>query len=101
MFVGTLVAHNALLISSPICAAAPHLFVAASTVTRNRIRRSLSKGFTAAVRYVSVPVLSLAEPRPMVTIRFLWLTVCHTWVLGPVIPKAAIVAIQGSGLVGS
>lgn len=101
MCAGKLQVHSAMWISSAMSAAAPPFSVATYTPWGTRIWRSQSECFIAGDGYIPTAVLSSAQPRPMVTIYFLRSTVCHTWVLGLVIPEAATVAMLGTGLVES
>lgn len=89
------------MISRAMSAAAPCFSGGAPAACGNRIRGSLSDGFVARVRYIAVNVLSSTVHFLTVTICLFRLTVCHTWVWGPMMFTAAMVAMLGGGLVGS
>lgn len=101
MYVGTLVAHGALLISRAMSAATLCFSTAISAARGKRIRSSLSEGFMAKVRYVVSFVLFCAHSRLTVTVCFLQLTVCYTYISRLVMDETAMVAMLGLGLIWS
>lgn len=81
-------------------AATPRFSGVATATGEERICRWLSEGFMVWVGYIAAAVFSCAVPLSTMTICFLRLTVCHTWVCGTVMFAVAMIAILGSGLVG-
>lgn len=55
----------------------------------------------AGVMYIFTIVLSYTDTRPTVIICFLQLTICHTYVWGPVMTVAAEVVMLELGQIGS
>lgn len=101
MYADTLVSHKALLIFSAIYAAAACFPTTASAARGKRIWRLLSEGLNVKIGYIAAAVHSFADHRMAVTICFLRLTVCHSWVWEQVIPEATMVVMLGPSLIGS
>lgn len=95
MCAGSMIVQRVLLISRAMSTAAPRFS------RGDRICHSLSESFRAEVRDIGAAVLSYAVLLPTVTICFLQLAVCYTWVWGPVIFGAAMTVMLGGALVGS